>query len=308
MFDLDVLYKRYIIYKIKKSILPLLAVAGIVGISLMIYESASKQQPLQQEQKILKHTIAKPQKQTFEEKKQSTKLPDVKKEKMIEPVKDGYYKFFTLAVKEKNKALIKNAQKKYKSYGLDCKIEDQNNYLNLVCGETSSYEEYKKIRTILKEHNIKYYLIVKKKFSDKKKDISSFKSETFKSEQLEQNVIPSKDKKEKISIQKPRSNITHTRVDIDILEKKFSHNNNYAIAIRIAKEYYLQKNYEKSLYWAKKANNLDRKKTQSWIIYAKSLYALGEKKKALKVLMLYKRFASSSEVDRILQEWKKNDK
>ena len=108
--------------------------------------------------------------------------------------------------------------------------------------------------------------------------------------------------------QRTLANIMHSDVDVELLEKKYSEHKSYEIAIRIAKEYYAQQRYEKSLLWAKEANHLNRKKEQSWILYARSLYVLGEKEKAIKILKLYKHFASSKKVERILQRWQSNDK
>jgi len=297
MFDLDQLYKKYLIYRFKK-LLPLLMLlfisvfAGYYFYSTQFVSSVERKE-IQKES------------QETEQKTQTQKKEPLKRKK--EPLAEKnfskqqyYYKFFTLSVREKNNAYIKKMQKRYKKLGLECNVEEQNNYLNLVCGVTNRYEEYLKIKHILQQNHIKYY-VVKKRPEDIEKKKKVEVSQSHKKSIKLQEAVQSERKKSSVT------KITHTDVDIKQLQKKFSQHKNYALAIRIAKEYYSQKEYQQSLTWSKKANTLDRKETESWIYYAKSLYALGEKEKAIKVLKLYKRFASSKKVDRILQGWQ-NDK
>jgi tetratricopeptide (TPR) repeat protein len=61
----------------------------------------------------------------------------------------------------------------------------------------------------------------------------------------------------------------------------------YETAIEIANIYYKNKDYHNSITWAKKANDLNAKDVQSWLIYAKSLVALNKKIKAETLLKLY---------------------
>lgn len=292
MFDLEKLYKQYLLYRVKKIFLPLVLFGGIVVALYFAYEEFFLHEKEQNKERIVVH-------------KQLPKKRVVHHLKEPQNQKQEHYKFFTLSVRENKRSAIENVQKKYARLGLECRIEDQNNYLNLVCGETSSQKEYQKIKTILDKHHIKYYLVTKKEIpvTDKIKETSQKSTKTKKKKK-----ITTLQKVEPLLQQETFSNLSHSDVDLKQLEEKFSAHKNYGVAIRIAQEYYKEKNYKASLKWAKQANNLDRKKRQSWILYAKSLYALGEKEKAIKVLKLYKHFSSSREVDRILQAWSKDDK
>jgi len=305
MFDLEKLYKRYLIFKIKK-IFPLFLVFFVAVIIAYIY-SIKFLFPISENKKevISKEIISKEvvPKKVLVEKKIVQKIHNKKEPAKAEIQK--HYKFFTLSVREKNRASIERVQKRYLKFGLECKIEEQNNYLNLVCGETNSYKESEKIKNLLKKHRIKYYLVTKK-------EVPMVEGEqTPKKKKIEQQEKIKQEEKEVKVEQKPKKelfiNMTHSDVDMKLLQEKFARHGSYEIAIRIAKEYYTKKKYEQSLIWSKRANSLNRKKTDSWILYARSLYALGRKEKAVKVLMLYKRFASSTEVNRILQGWQ-NDK
>ncbi|MEA2099022.1 MAG: hypothetical protein U9P72_02730 [Campylobacterota bacterium] len=79
----------------------------------------------------------------------------------------------------------------------------------------------------------------------------------------------------------------------------------YSLALKIAKSYYNSKEYSKALRWAKKANVLDRKDDGAWILYAKSEYAKGNHKRAVKILNLYLTNANSSKAQSLLSTWKK---
>jgi len=295
MFDLDRLYKKYLFYKLKKLLPFLLLIVVIIATAFWYGMDSFKavQKPLPTQKRVEKQKVVKKKELNKEQKREPQKLqekPKVVKKAKQKPQINRHYKFFTLSVKKNNLKAITTVQERYKKFGLTCRIEDQNNYLNLVCGETNSYAEYEKIKGILEKHHIKYFLVTKKEVPVTEKKATP---------PVQQTAVVKKE----ITLTK----MSHADVDMNLLQKKFANHESYAIAIRIAKEYYSKKDYKNSLVWAKKANNLDRRKTQSWVLYARSLYALGEKAKAVKVLMLYKRFASSAEVDRILQGWQ-NDK
>ena len=79
---------------------------------------------------------------------------------------------------------------------------------------------------------------------------------------------------------------------------------NYSLALKIAKHYYASQEYSKALRWAKKANVLDRKDDGAWILYAKSEYAKGNHKRAIKILNLYLTNADSDKASALLSFWK----
>jgi len=296
MFDLDTLYKKYLFYRFKKLLVVLILVCISVGVLYLFFsfqEDTKNSAPIQKEKvKNLK-----------------SRKKSQKEQEQVRSKEAKHYKIFTLSVKEKSRAYIEKMKQKYLKFGLQCQIEDQNNYLNLVCGETNSYKEYQKIKTLLKKNHIKYYVVIKKEIpiSDKK-EVQESTLQTPKRAKKVESLINKDSVQKKETNRTTLANIRHSDVDVELLEKKYSEHKSYEIAIRIAKEYYAQQRYEKSLLWAKEANHLNRKKEQSWILYARSLYVLGEKEKAIKILKLYKHFASSKKVERILQRWQSNDK
>ena len=77
----------------------------------------------------------------------------------------------------------------------------------------------------------------------------------------------------------------------------------YPIALKISKLFYKQKNYKKALLWSKKANNIDSRAEESWLIYAKSEYALGHIKRAKGILKVYVNNSNSKEAKALLISW-----
>lgn len=85
---------------------------------------------------------------------------------------------------------------------------------------------------------------------------------------------------------------------IEFKKSDFRNTNDYDTAIDVARYYYKAKDYKNSLKWAVNASNADSKgkqKSESWIIYAKSLYLSGKKEQAIDVLTRYVSSTSSQE-------------
>ncbi|MGX2983217.1 tetratricopeptide repeat protein [Helicobacter sp. 23-1045] len=77
---------------------------------------------------------------------------------------------------------------------------------------------------------------------------------------------------------------------IEFKKVDFRNNKDYKTAIEVARYYYEIKDYENSIKWALNASNADsrgKQKSESWIIYAKSLYLSGKKEQAISVLDRY---------------------
>ncbi|MGX3011950.1 tetratricopeptide repeat protein [Helicobacter sp. 23-1044] len=84
-------------------------------------------------------------------------------------------------------------------------------------------------------------------------------------------------------------NITKEQT-IEFKKVDFRNNKDYKTAIEVARYYYEIKDYENSIKWALNASNADsrgKQKSESWIIYAKSLYLSGKKEQAISVLDRY---------------------
>lgn len=79
----------------------------------------------------------------------------------------------------------------------------------------------------------------------------------------------------------------------------------YENCIAIAEEYYKRGDYKEAIKWAKNANIQNKEDKRSWIITAKSLYALGKKEKAVKILRLYNRYYPSLEIETLIKEMQK---
>jgi len=99
--------------------------------------------------------------------------------------------------------------------------------------------------------------------------------------------------------------IPHKRVarrPLKSLRKKFYATNNVKYALEIAERYYGAKQYQKALKWALIANEVDEKKPQSWILFAKTKMKMGKKQDALNVLKAYLKTYSSAKVSRYLKK------
>ena len=102
-------------------------------------------------------------------------------------------------------------------------------------------------------------------------------------------------KPKKVAVHKKK--IEHKRKKIDfkvttnnymtIMKEKFNKNRNPRDALLIAKAYYRAGNYKESEIWALKANSLNKNSEESWLLFAKSKDALGEREEALKILIAY---------------------
>jgi len=89
----------------------------------------------------------------------------------------------------------------------------------------------------------------------------------------------------------------------DVWIEKYNQKKSYALAISIAKQYYSDKEFKQAGIWAKRANQLDRNKEEAWLFYAKSVYALGNVTKAIRILNIYLQYKDSSKAELLLSEW-----
>lgn len=98
---------------------------------------------------------------------------------------------------------------------------------------------------------------------------------------------PKPKKKPIISI--TSQNITKEKM-IEFKKADFRNTKDYSTAIEVARFYYDAKDYKNSIEWALNASNANSKgkqKSESFIIYAKSLYLSGKQEQALEVLTRY---------------------
>lgn len=88
------------------------------------------------------------------------------------------------------------------------------------------------------------------------------------------------------------------------LKKQFNKGANYKTALNLAHLYLIDKKYEEALFWSLKANELEKKDKDSWIIFAKAKFALGQKDEAKRALQNFMSFYGgelSQELDYILK-------
>lgn len=111
---------------------------------------------------------------------------------------------------------------------------------------------------------------------------------------------------------KPSFNITSEVItqdrDIELKKIDFDKTNSYDTAIKIAEYYFNIKDYPNAIKWslnASKAESNGKQKSQSWIIYSKSLYLSGNKDKAIEVLDKYASTVNTEDVNDILNDMKR---
>ncbi|EAI6323946.1 transformation system protein [Campylobacter jejuni] len=86
-------------------------------------------------------------------------------------------------------------------------------------------------------------------------------------------------------------------LNISDLKKSFYQNPSYEKALNLAKKYFDIKACQKTIFWALKANELDKQKQDSWLIFAQAKRALGEEKEAQSALDAYINYYGLMELD-----------
>lgn len=124
------------------------------------------------------------------------------------------------------------------------------------------------------------------------------------------NVASSTSKAEQKPKPKPvivSQNITKEQA-IEIKKADFRRSKDYNTAIEVARFYFNNKDYDNSIRWALNASNVDsrgKQKSESWIIYAKSLYLSGKQEQAITVLNRYISSTNSQDAIDVLNNMKK---
>ena len=96
----------------------------------------------------------------------------------------------------------------------------------------------------------------------------------------------------------------NTQDDIQHVVKRFKESNNPALSLFIAKKYYGLKNYNQSYNYALLTNQINNDIEESWIIFAKSLYKLDQKDKAIEILNKYISSSHSHRAEMLLENIK----
>ena len=225
--------------------------------------------------------------------RKSTKIIQIDNEN----VKKECYAMQFLDSKKDYISEIKNMEKELEVLGFYCYTKYSLTDLNRVflrCNVVKNLKDLKKYKTISKENNLDFFIVKEDcrylKRDDKNK--KNIKKEISKkdSSNLEQNLS-----KKLLSINEPT---------LKELEDLFRKRESYNLAIKISKIYLEKKDFKNSLKWSKIANKLDNEPEDSWILYAKSLYNLGDKDAAREILEVYLKFKYSKKIENLLQKWR----
>ncbi|EOX7446316.1 CDC27 family protein [Campylobacter coli] len=91
-------------------------------------------------------------------------------------------------------------------------------------------------------------------------------------------------------------------LNISDLKRSFCQNPSYQKAMNLATQYYENKDYEKSIFWSLKANDIDRKNSDSWVLFAKAKQALGKDEEAKQALDTYVSYYGLIEFDKEIDD------
>ena len=287
MYDFDILEKRCKKYHLKKYFLIstpfLIIIVAFVNYMIFFYNKPTIQSnkiEKQINQKIIKtptsSSISKP---LHNNTKKNNKY---------------YYLQFFAAKETKIKYLYKKEEKLQK-LGFDCYIYKGKSLLYLRCNSTKDYNKFLQSKELAKRYKLDFISkresYSQKPYKYKKLKIAEKKKITIK----EKPIIKAEDT---FVLKSQKFNVSN-------LKKLFQERKSYNIALKIAQYYYKMQGYTHAIEWAKKANAIDKTDAQSWIIYATSLYTIGEKEKAKKILHIYLQFENSEQVNNILAKWGK---
>jgi len=290
MHNFDDLQRRCKKYRVKKVLKYIFVVLTLLlATALYLFSPLETKPSLQTEttpdnviKKLPQEKIKKKEKVKKTVKKivaTQTKIPQ-KESNKTELTKKTYSLQFLVA-QRKYMARIKKKKKFLESLGFkECKPVQSAIYIHLVCNESDSLEALHDYIELAKRNNLEYII----------------RTQSYKT--TDQKVATPK--KAPISMLKVQNR------SMEQLQKKFAQTPNYNIAILIARSYYKKGAFQKAIRWAKKANELDKSDADSWIIYAKSLYALHQENKARELLHIYLQYENSEEVDKLLQNWERN--
>ncbi|KAA8604748.1 hypothetical protein CGP82_01270 [Campylobacter sp. LR185c] len=88
-------------------------------------------------------------------------------------------------------------------------------------------------------------------------------------------------------LQEQKIQISSNNLNIATLRHAFYQNPSYEKAILLAQTYLDMKDYNKSIFWSLKANDINKISNTSWKLFAKAKQAQGFEEDAKKVLELY---------------------
>ncbi len=117
-------------------------------------------------------------------------------------------------------------------------------------------------------------------------------------------ALPPKSHKEVHKTKK--MNFTSTSVNyVEKIKAKFKRSNNPRDALLLAKLYYKKSDFQSAEQWALSANKLDNNLEESWLLFAKSKAKLGKNHEALKILVSYYKKSKSTKAKALIMAIKR---
>ena len=289
MNNFDDLQKRCKKYRTKQALKYIFAIFIIfAGVAFyLFFQTNTKQtdrEPPQKKRVVVNHPVKKTK--ILKKKQVSAPVKEIKKDDTVART----YALQFLAASKNHKIWVDKKKKFLESLGFkNCKSIQSAVYIRLVCNESESLDTLKSYIELAKRNNLDYII---RRQSEKKIH-------------TQEKVVSKQDKKTPNTTQHSNPILKVQNTNIQQLQKKFSQAPNYDIAMIIAHSYYKERDFNNAMIWAKKANRLDKSDAESWIIYARSFYALHQEDKARKLLHIYLQYENSEEVDKLLKEWEK---
>ena len=287
MYDFDLLEKRCKRYHLKKYfliLLPLVVFIFAIVSYIVFFHKVQAVSPIQ------KNKV----------KKQVSKQVVIKKKKV--PISSslskniGSNKCYSLqffVAKEAGIKYLYFKEEKLKKLGFDCYIHKGTSLLHLQCNDTEDINNLLTSKELANKYKLHF---ITKRVPCRHKKEKFKKSKKTTKPKIVTKVNSPVEVKDTFILQSQKFNVAN-------LKKLFQQRQSYNLALKIARFYYNAKDYTDAIKWAKKANSIDKTDVASWIIYAKSLYNLGNKKKAKKILHIYLQFENSKQVNEILSNW-----
>ena len=318
MLNIHDLEKRWLQYKIK-SYLPyiVLALSIIFIVTATIFflnkdeqtnhATLSQNKPskkVEQSKSISPKTIEKQDQNSAEKAPltQTIKIKPKKQESMQETTKENIIANEPLYETKKVQTVQQSSSAQTNQNSSNTILKPSMNFMkNLQSSTPRYYQVTPTTPTVDTEKKVKQ---VEKKTTKKRKEIS--KQTTPKEEYISiETQTPSKEEK----VQKPREEKIQITIkrresenDIKDVIRRFQKNNNPALSLFVAKQYYELGNYKQAYNYALVTNKINNDIEESWLIFAKSLVKLGKKDQAINTLREYIKFSHSSNAQVLLDE------
>ncbi len=100
--------------------------------------------------------------------------------------------------------------------------------------------------------------------------------------------------------------VSHTK-SLSTLKKEFETKRSSDVALLIAKKYYAKKDFKNTIEWSLLANDIDPSNEESWLLFAKAKYRLGEKNAAIRALQSFVNLYNSERAKMLLKKFQSGE-